>query len=65
MPTARIVEAVDIFESGNFDLSSCLPVSAPDHFGFEGFEKALDNCPRHWFKPNGEQEKDWLPRSAG
>jgi hypothetical protein len=41
---ARIVEAVDVFENGDFDLSSCLPVSAPDHFGFEGFEKALDSC---------------------
>ena len=44
MPTARIVEAVDVFENGDFDLSSCLPVSAPDHFGLEGFEKALDSC---------------------
>ena len=44
MSTARIVEAVDVFENGDFDLSSCLPVSAPDHFGFEGFEKAFDSC---------------------
>ncbi len=44
MSTAWIVEAVDVFEDGDFDLSSCLPVSAPDHFGFEGFEKAFDSC---------------------
>jgi hypothetical protein len=43
MSAARVVEAVDVFENGDFDLSSCLPVSAPDHFSLEGFEKAL-NC---------------------
>ena len=43
MPTAWIVEAVDVFENGNFDLSAGLPVSAPNHFCLERFEKAL-NC---------------------
>ena len=44
MPTTRVVEAVDVFESGHFDLSAGLPVSAPDHFCLEGFEKTLDSC---------------------
>ena len=42
MSAARIVEAVDVFEEGDFDLSAGRPVAAPDHFGLEGFEKALD-----------------------
>ena len=44
MPTARVVEAVDVFEEGNFDLSAGLPVSAPYHFRLPGFEKALERC---------------------
>ena len=42
MPAARVVEAVDVFEEGNFDLSAGLPVSTPDQFGLERFEVALD-----------------------
>ena len=40
MPAAGIVEAVDVLEEGNFDLSASEPVSAPDQFGLEGFEEA-------------------------
>ena len=56
MSAARVVEAVDVFrcpamvclqtmreEEGNFDLPAGPPVSAPDHFRLEGFEKSL-NC---------------------
>ena len=28
----------------DFDLSSRLPVAAPDHFGLEGFEETFDGC---------------------
>ena len=44
MSAARIVKAVDVFEKGNFGLSSRLPISAPDHFRLEGFEEAFDGC---------------------
>ena len=44
MSAARVVESVDVFEEGNCDLPAGLPVSAPDHFRLEGFEKALDRC---------------------
>ena len=39
---ARIVEAVDIFEEGDFDLATGLPVAAPDQFGLQRFEEAFD-----------------------
>jgi hypothetical protein len=42
VPAAGIVEAVDVLEEGNFDLSAGEPVSAPDQFGLEGFEEAFD-----------------------
>ena len=42
MSAAGVIEAVDVFEKGNFDLPAGLPVSAPNHFRLEGFEKALD-----------------------
>ena len=44
MSAARTIKAVDAFENGNFDLSSRLPISAPDHFRLEGFEDAFDGC---------------------
>ena len=43
MSAARIVEAVDVFENGDFDLPAGLPISAPNHFRLDGFEEAL-NC---------------------
>lgn len=43
MPTARVVEAVDVLKEGNFDLPAGLPVSAPNYFWLERFEEVL-NC---------------------
>ena len=39
---AWVVEAVDVFEEGEFDLSAGLLVPSLYDFGLEGFEKALD-----------------------
>ena len=39
---ARIVEAVDVFEEGDLDLATGLPVAAPDEFSLQGFEEAFD-----------------------
>lgn len=44
MSAAWVVEAVDVFEDGNFDVSTGLPVPAPDQFGLEGFEETFDGC---------------------
>ena len=50
---AWVVEAVDVFEEGDFDLPAGLPASAPGPFGFEGFEETFDGSPRHWACSNG------------
>jgi len=42
MPTARIIEAVDVLEDGGFDLATCFPRPAPDQFGLDGFEEGLN-----------------------
>lgn len=42
MVAAWIVEAVDVFEEGGFDLSAGLPVAAPDQFGLQRLEEAFD-----------------------
>ena len=34
---ARIVEAVDVFEEGDLDLATGLPVAAPDEFSLQGY----------------------------
>ena len=39
---ARVVEAVDVFEEGDFDLAAGLPVAAPDQFGLQRLEEAFD-----------------------
>ena len=39
---ARIVETVDVFEEGDFDLAACLPVSAPDQLCLQRLEQAFD-----------------------
>ena len=39
---ARVVEAVYVFEEGDFDLATGLPVAAPDQFGLQRFEEAFD-----------------------
>jgi hypothetical protein len=61
MPTARIVEAVDVFENGDFDLSAGLSVSAPDHFGFEGFEKLSTAALAIGLDPMAPMEHDNCP----
>lgn len=43
MSAAEVIESVDVFEEGNFDLPAGLPVFAPNHFRLKGFEKALDS----------------------
>jgi len=47
------VKAADVFEDGNFNVSTGLPVAAPDQIGLAGFEGALDGGPRHWVWTNG------------
>ena len=42
MFSARVVEAVDVFEEGDFDLAPCLPVPAPDQFCLQRLEEAFD-----------------------
>lgn len=42
MFSAQIVEAVDVFEEGDLDLTTGLPVAAPDQLGLKGFEEAFD-----------------------
>jgi len=39
---ARIVEAVDVFEEGEFDLLAGLPVVPPDQFCLQRLEEAFD-----------------------
>ena len=45
MFAARILDAVDVFEEGDFDLTASLPVATPDQFGLERLEEAFDRCP--------------------
>lgn len=42
MFASRVVEAVDVFEEGDLDLATGLPVAAPDEFGLQRFEEAFD-----------------------
>ena len=42
MFASRVVEAVDVFEEGDFDLAAGLPVAAPDQFGLQRLEEAFD-----------------------
>ena len=42
MPPSGIVEAVDVFKQGQFDLPSGFPTPTPDQFGLEGLEEGLD-----------------------
>jgi hypothetical protein len=37
-----VIENVDVFQEGDFHFPTGLPISTPDQFGLEGFEKALD-----------------------
>lgn len=42
MPTARVIEAVDVLEDGGFCLASGLPRAAPDQFGLDRLEEGLN-----------------------
>ena len=42
MFSARVVEAVDVFEEGDLDFAAGLLVAAPDQFCLQGFEEAFD-----------------------
>ena len=42
MFAARVVESVDVFEEGGFDLSAGLPVAPPDQFSLQRLEEAFD-----------------------
>ena len=42
MFSARVVEAVDVFEEGDLNLAAGLPVAAPDQFRLQRFEEAFD-----------------------
>ena len=42
MFAAGVIEAVDVFEEGHFDLTPGLPVVAPDPFGLQRLEEAFD-----------------------
>ena len=42
MFSARVVEAVDVFEEGDFDLAAGLPGAAPDEFRLQRLEEAFD-----------------------
>jgi hypothetical protein len=41
VPTARVIEAVDVLEDGGFGLASGLPCAAPDQFGLNRLEEGL------------------------
>ena len=43
MPSARVIEAVDVLKDGGFGLAAGFPCPAPDQLGLDGFEERLDN----------------------
>lgn len=42
MPTARVIEAVDVLEDGRLSLSAGLPGAPPDQLGLDGLEEGFD-----------------------
>lgn len=44
MPSAWIVEAVDVLEDGQFGVSARLPRPSPDQLGLDRLEERLDSC---------------------
>lgn len=42
MPPSGIVESVDVFKQGQFDLPSGFPSPTPDQLGLEGLEEGFD-----------------------
>ena len=43
MPTARILEAVDVLKDGGFRLAAGFPRPAPDQLRLNGLEERLDS----------------------
>ena len=39
MSSARVVEAGDVFEDGNLEISAGLPGTPPDQFDLDGFDE--------------------------
>ena len=44
MPTARVIEAVDVLEDGGFGVATGFPRAAPDQLDLDGFEERLNGC---------------------
>ena len=42
MPTARVIEAVDVLKDGCLSLATRFPRPAPDQLGLDGFEESFD-----------------------
>jgi hypothetical protein len=42
MPTAGVIEAVDVLEDGGFGLTTGLPCGPPDQFGLDRIEEGLN-----------------------
>ena len=43
MPSARVIEAVDVLKDRGFCLAAGFPIPAPDQFCLDGLEERLDN----------------------
>ena len=43
MPSARVIEAVDVLKDASFGLAAGFPGPAPNQLGLDGFEERLDN----------------------
>jgi hypothetical protein len=43
MPSARVIEAVDVLKDSGFGLAAGFPCPAPNQLGLDGFEERLDN----------------------
>jgi hypothetical protein len=43
MPTARVIEAVDVLEDGGFGLATLFPRLAPDQLGLDGYEEGEED----------------------
>jgi len=41
VPSAGVIETVDVFEDGDFNVSACFPRVPPDKLGLDGFEESL------------------------
>jgi len=43
MPSARVIEAVDVLETAGLGLATGFPNTTLDQLGFDGLEEGLDN----------------------